>query len=398
MRRIEKFVFLLFLFLIPTQLALHFWPDFSFVFGIRVDYLSPAIYLTDIFIFSLFVLNFRIQKKYFRIFLIIFFLALINTIFSTLPQATIFKWLKIYEMAFLAIYIIEQKSVRFRTVLRTLFLSGIFFSLIGIAQFFLGRTTGLFYFLGERSFSVSTPAISLVKINGVDFLRAYSTFSHPNSLAGFLSLVIIISFEMLRKEKLFWAGFLILALGLFLTFSMSAFFASIISLFLIFLNRKNIWLIFYSSVFFSLFLPLLSANASLISLPQKISQRLELAFIAGKMISEKFFIGEGLNTFILNLPKFKGVSSYLWFLQPVHNLTLLVFAETGILGLLAFLLLIYKTILGNLKNRKIFLIAAVSFILLVGTVDHYFITLQQNLILFSIIIGLSFKINQWNKS
>ena len=49
-------VFLLFILLLPTQTSLHFWPDFAYVFGIRVDYLAPAIYLTDIVLFVLFAL------------------------------------------------------------------------------------------------------------------------------------------------------------------------------------------------------------------------------------------------------------------------------------------------------------------------------------------------------
>ena len=45
---VERYLVNLFVFLIPTQLALHFWLPGSFVFGIRVDYLAPSIYLTDI--------------------------------------------------------------------------------------------------------------------------------------------------------------------------------------------------------------------------------------------------------------------------------------------------------------------------------------------------------------
>jgi hypothetical protein len=55
-------IFLTLLLLLPTQLGLHFWPQWASVFGMRVDYLSPTIYLTDIIIFLLAIIA-AIEKK-----------------------------------------------------------------------------------------------------------------------------------------------------------------------------------------------------------------------------------------------------------------------------------------------------------------------------------------------
>src|SRR3989344_696217 len=52
--RVEYILFYLIILFLPTQLGKHFWPDFSIVSGIRVDYLSPTVYFTDVFIFLLF--------------------------------------------------------------------------------------------------------------------------------------------------------------------------------------------------------------------------------------------------------------------------------------------------------------------------------------------------------
>src|ERR1035437_10261792 len=46
------FFYLLVLFL-PTQLGKHFWPNFSYVYGIRIDYLSPTLYFTDLLVIGL---------------------------------------------------------------------------------------------------------------------------------------------------------------------------------------------------------------------------------------------------------------------------------------------------------------------------------------------------------
>jgi O-antigen ligase len=123
---------------------------------------------------------------------------------------------------------------------------------------------------------------------------------------------------------------------------------------------------------------------------QNISQRLDLSYIAGVMVSQKFILGEGLGTFIIKIPSFKGIFSYSWLLQPVHNIFLLIFSETGIVGLLSFCFLICKVLISRFKNKKIFLILPVIFILFTGLFDHYTITLQQNTLIFSIFVGMSF--------
>src|SRR5438105_4334390 len=59
------FIFLL-LFLLPTQLGKHFWPEFSFVQGLRIDYLSPTLYVTDMLVGILFVLKFDELIRFIR--------------------------------------------------------------------------------------------------------------------------------------------------------------------------------------------------------------------------------------------------------------------------------------------------------------------------------------------
>ena len=54
---IQRLLFFALILGIPTQFGRHFWPDFSFVSGVRVDYLSPTLYVTDILIFLIFALE-----------------------------------------------------------------------------------------------------------------------------------------------------------------------------------------------------------------------------------------------------------------------------------------------------------------------------------------------------
>ena len=51
--KVYHLLFQIFIFLLPTQLAYHFWPNWALVYGIRVDYLAPAVYLTDILVIAI---------------------------------------------------------------------------------------------------------------------------------------------------------------------------------------------------------------------------------------------------------------------------------------------------------------------------------------------------------
>jgi O-antigen ligase len=152
---------------------------------------------------------------------------------------------------------------------------------------------------------------------------------------------------------------------------------------------KNIVL---PSVIVSLTLPVFSQNLTNLwaNSNQTISQRLTLSIIAAKMIQERFLIGEGLNTFIIKSVIFKIGNSYLWLLQPVHNIFLLVFSETGIFGLLLMCFLFNKLISKSLLRKNIFLAMSVIFIIITSLFDHYWFTIQQNLLLFSLLSGLIF--------
>ena len=117
--RLEKFLNYLLIFLLPTQLALHFWPPTSFVFGVRVDYLAPSIYLTDILFLTLFIIWVRSHyKKFFeftrenKIYILLFIsLAVLNTAFSTSVFPSIYKWIKLLELVIFYYYVRERHDI-----------------------------------------------------------------------------------------------------------------------------------------------------------------------------------------------------------------------------------------------------------------------------------------------
>ena len=48
--RVSNWLFYLIVFLAPTQLGLHFWPNSALVYGVRIDYLAPTLYFFDLLI------------------------------------------------------------------------------------------------------------------------------------------------------------------------------------------------------------------------------------------------------------------------------------------------------------------------------------------------------------
>ena len=405
--RLEKYLNYFLVFLLPTQLAQHFWPSFAFVFGTRVDYLAPSLYLTDILFLVIFLpwavgsykKIFRFIWKYRNYILPFFLLAILNTIFSSSIFPTIYKWIKLSELIAFGFYVCARPEIfRSKAFFTTLFYSLVFFSVIGILQFIFGGTLGgPLYCLGERSFNISTPGIALVTILGRIFMRAYSTFSHPNSLAGYLGAGMLLLLSSFSKrdfvKKL--PGIIIVCLGLVLTFSLSGLVA-IAACTLVYIlvrrkliNKKNLILVPTAIFLISLGLPFLSKIAiqSKINLPQNIGQRLEMSLVAGKFISQKFFIGEGLNTFVINGAKSGYLGYYLWLLQPVHNTVLLIFSEVGVFGALLFYLLMVKSFRRAWSLNNVAFLLALTFVLTTGLFDHYWFTLQQNMLLFALILG-----------
>lgn len=424
---LERLIFYLLILFLPTQLGKHFWPDFSIVSGIRVDYLSPTLYLTDILIVLLLVQflisNFQFQFKFkifnFKLIFLLVFL-LIGIIFSKNPLAGAFGILKFLELLFLGFYVaINFKKFGLKNIL-LLFSAGIIFeSLLAIAQYFQQASLGnIFYWFGERTFNLLTPGIANASLNGSLILRPYGTFSHPNVLAGYLvigmTLVLggIKNYELRIKKVGFILTLTIGTIALFLTLSRIAILLWLIvfgSWFAakIYTKLKTKFSIFHilSSIFALAIVILIFLNSNLHTrftgirlYDESIVQRENLIRSSLSMIKDHPIFGVGLNNFLVNLPSYQISHPSLFYLQPVHNLFLLIASETGIIGLifsLWFIFVTYKKIINkSLIHNSLFPSASLragiilSSILILGLFDHYFLTLQQGQLLLALAFGL----------
>jgi hypothetical protein len=386
----EKLLGLLIL-LIPTQLGKHFWPDFSLIYGLRIDYLSPTLYLTDVLIVLILFLWVVEEKPKIKLSfwaMLGGFALLLGIISSTNFEVGVYKLVKLFELVGLGYYVCRVKS-SWTIILRFLPWALVYTSLIAIVQFCQQSSlNNWFWLLGERPLSVIVPGIALENLGGSLFLRPYATFSHPNSMAGLLLVGLISTLFTFKKIRFFWGYLGLILWGIFLSFSYSAWLVGVAILGLYFLFGKK-----KKSLFATGFLTtgLVVLGFTQIS-SQSVIERWQLMLAAFSMIKDNFFFGVGLNNFIVRLPEYWVPISYrLW--QPVHNFYLLTFAETGIVVFVLVIIFFAKTARKLLAGKNYSLFLALVAILLLGFFDHYWLTLQQNQILLSLILGLSWQKN-----
>lgn len=381
--RYQKFVFFLILLFLPTQLGRHFWPNFSYVLGQRIDYLSPTIHLTDVLIAILFLSEikkvWRFLKKKFTVLLFFCSLVLLLSLFwiyfqDQSPGLLFYKWVKLFELLFFVLWV--RKNVKIGEVLFPLSLGVLGESLLAWTEFLCQRSLGL-WILGERSFHPGTPEIALANWQGRLILRPYATFPHPNVLAGYTLAVLILNLFSSPEHR--FLRVLTLFLGtttVIISFSRTVWFAwlLIVGLWLLTKRKKAVLL---SLLFFSLG-------------EEAVWRRLELTGAAWKMFKTSPIFGVGFGNFIPQLPKFL-IPKKLYFWQPVHNIFLLILAETGIIGSLVighWSLVILKRLW---QKKNLALIYSLLAIIFIGFLDHYWLTLQQTQLLLALIIGLSIK-------
>lgn len=383
MKKLEDALLFLTLLFLPTQLGKHFWPSFSYVYSIKIDYLSPTVYFWDLLVVSLLAIFMLQGKKINRLALNLFLFFILTSVFS-LGQTGLARLEQYLICGLFGVYL---ASINIKNNLKVFFysvsLSVIVESFLALGQFISGHTLG-FWILGERTFSISTPAIAKFDFYGVEFLRPYGTFPHPNVLAAFMILGILILLLMRQKNHfVYWLAVIVILL----TVSRTALAAGFLSAILLLPKRFLIWFLILVGILSPIIYTRFSSlfNYDYLTL----LRREDLAGIALNLFSKSPFTGVGLNNFIPFAADqlLVGPSR---FLQPVHNIFLLQLSETGILGLLGLLALVEVPIWLSFKNKSKILLVIWAVIIFLGMFDHYFLTLPQGYRLLFLVWGLSF--------
>jgi hypothetical protein len=374
-------LFFIFGLLLPSQLGKHFWMPFSYLESVRIDYLAVVFYLSDFILIALAGLT-LFDKKYYRLInkhrrlvfglgfslLFLFFIAEFKGLFFL----RLWQYLRIV-VAFLIFKNSSKKESGY--FLKGLFIASLYtlgLSLLQISR--QGSVQGIWWLLGERRFSVTTPGISTITIFGQKVLRAYGSFSHPNALAGFFQLTYWLF-------VLCCPTFYAIAALLLVILSFSKANILILALLLIYKGiktSKNCAVCKIASILFAswlFFLALIIVNN-----PSSLSERLTSYQDTLVYIIKNPF-GVSLGHYLHPLLKTKY--------QPVHNVFLLYIMETGIIGII-WLGIFLKSIKIKSVLQKMSL-PVIFFLFVSGSIDHYHLTQVQNQLLLGTVIGILFK-------
>lgn len=384
--------------------------------------------------------------------------SFISIIWSDNALLALFRSVKLLELYFLFLYqvfkirIVPCETIKggCGTFLKNLFEIVIFVaviqSIIGILQIALQHSVG-FFWLKESLISPTIVGVAKLDLFGGKFIRAYGLFPHSNILGGFLLLSIILTYyyKKLFHGEQFWKKVLLFALfvqsiALILTFSKSAIIGLLVVIVYILFHppkkrtsvehqhnkkerqlfhmehfwEKLVLILIIILLLFYIFKPAIYSN-----LEKSLSDRLFYIDVSRGTILHNWAKGIGNGQFVLLMPNYYNNGLLEWQHQPVHNVFLLIWSELGIIGLILFLLILWKmfhqpkelTGVEQSKETKMFHvehleldknnksyahiphISTVYKGILVGFIfimlfDHYFWDIQQGQFMLWIVLGV----------
>ena len=413
--KLEKIIFYFFLFIIPFQTRKFIWAK---QWPIN-EWTSIWLWGTDILIGGLLLLWFldlRQQKrraefwrknKLWIIISGIFGLIAIPPLFHNFSYLAFFHWLKLSEIILFLLYLKDLSSKKVLSklwIISILLISGLFQSIIAISQFFNQSNLGL-RILGEGILGPNLAGVAKINLNGLKLIRAYGTFPHPNILAFFLLVIILIWLSYLlknphwlKKYRLIFSfsALALLWLALFLSFSRATITLAVILTLIFLLWQKKFSLLLWQILLWVCLILSLWPEISIhflhfSSYHQSISLRLYYQNVAKAIFWFHPWIGVGwgnfVNYFISHYPSQEN-----WIYQPVHSIYWLILSEMGIFGFSIFIWILGRVFGGLLKIKKksliqfqLGLLLFLAF-LIIGLEDHSFLTTQQGWLIIGIMI------------
>lgn len=414
---------LLFIFLIPLETR---WIVHQGILrGEPWEYGTMSLYATDILFFILAAITLLIIASRLHAFslktplLLIGATGFLSIIVSDKPGLSLYGALRLGQGLFLAA-MIAKSSLRVSSIASVVIASSVIQSILSVLQGFTQSVVGSKWF-GIAVQDPSVSGTSVVETATDRFLRAYGSFPHPNILGEFLSVGLLLTVALyLRALKPLERSLLLIAAimittGNILTFSRSAWLGFLLGLSLLItlvfwrsssFVRRN--LLMMSTVILTTFFLHLSLFPDLLLTRFSPEAKLETRSIeerergyrdAFRLLKNHGIAGVGIQTFADRVRNEVDARRPGLAYQPLHNAPLLILTETGIAGLLAFLILITSILKGILKNLRnlprghlpvwtLVSLPLLTTILLPSFADHYSWTLVPGILLFWSTIGL----------
>ncbi|MFH1457179.1 MAG: O-antigen ligase family protein [Patescibacteria group bacterium] len=427
-----KYLLYLFIFLLPWQTR---WIIFDPRINNQVwEYGRISLYSFDIIffiIFFLFLIKFfagkrkekieKINWKLVIIFITLFLYYFISFVVADNKLINFYWFLRIIQGVFLVLILYKINLDKIKAVW-VFILSVSLSAILGISQF-LTQSVFACKWLGLASHSAGMFGDSVVEFAGERWLRAYGSFPHPNILAGFLIIALILIFQflipnikILKYKLLSYFLTLLLITSLFFTFSRASWlvFAIVILLSFYYLiknksNKKNLLFYYFITlllliIFCIIYFPLVKTRIigterlevkSSIERMSAYGQAFKIISATGGPASgwkNNLWLGTGLGNYTVELQKiYPNRTAY--FYQPAHNVYLLVLAEIGVIGVIFIVLLLYYLVssvqcsvsVRILQYKGLFLCFYILFFLFFF--DHFWYTLPSGLLVVFLIFG-----------
>lgn len=406
--RAEMLVWAVFLFSFAFQRRLIFYQatwDFR-------EWLSFSLYETDILFLFVLVLSLLCYPRWFvaRVHKFEYFLggfmamSALSIAVSSYPIVSAFALLRLGEFVLLYWYITRYALVHFNIVQSSIVLVGgiLFQAVIAIGQFFVQHDLGL-RIVGESVLDPFMQGVaSFFLANGEKVMRAYGTTPHPNILAAYLLVglvmvcVLFLQYGTTQARKdLFLMGYGILLWAFALTFSRTLIALWVLIMIVGFIVlwrrggsvRKALVAVLgatlvYGALLIVSYWPEAVSRITISGQEEAVQLRLFYngqAFSSGGDVVN--WLGVGAGNFVGWLMEYQpNLARYLY--QPVHNIYLLIYSEVGIIGIAFFLAFLGSLKFAFLKRRIRSLPAQAAFLVWVamlaaGLFDHFPWTLQQ---------------------
>lgn len=417
-----NFLLAVFVFLLPWQAR---WiVDAPLVNGGAWEYGTTSIYVTEVLLWVILLVGYAAMLKrgvLRRRFVVnvgnpkiwvvgsVFGLVLLATLslaWAIDVGVTQRAWFRLVEGSAL-FFLLVTTPFRLLTLARAGAAAAALQGVLALNQFFVQAVPASTW-LGTAAQSADVLGTSVVELSDGRWLRAYGTLPHPNVLAGYLAMGLMLAaiWYVARRSHLDRVAALVCALfasaGLVVSFSRTGMVAVLIGLLVLaaathrdkethwLLARFLFFVVLVMAVVGGLLAPLVQARATSVGrLEQRsMSERQSLDAQGRALIQAHGLLGVGIgNATVASQRAWPGQPG--WAYQPPHDVWLVVAVELGVLGMFALIGLVLSLGWHLGSQRNWVGLGLVAALIVLARFDHYLWTLYPGILLWWVVLGLA---------
>lgn len=330
---------------------------------------------------------------------------------------SVYRLIRVAEAMFVFGLLVRVSRRWLHAAMATWVVAGIIQACVALTQFVMQSFPANKWF-GLSGLDAAALGTSVVENAGGRFLRAYGMFPHPNILAGFLVIGVVIALKLYgettssRVRMLAAVGMIMQQFGLFLTLSRTGVVALGVAVFVMVSYALYSWgkdsplrsiqamrrapVILVVMVLFwigmgvslrELWVPRVAIDTQFEE--RSLSEREHLLVDAVEVWNQSEWFGVGVGNMTVALqgthPEWNGYQ-----LQPPHNVPLLILAETGVVGFVVGAMMLAGFLWKTIQQRPVMFVSmgGIFAMFMLGILDHYFWTQGSGMLMFWAALGI----------